>query len=67
MNKLKYAIIGCGRRGMALYKDGALKGRDDAVCVALCDVYEDRLNALSEEVKKIPAVRPFFIMITGGV
>lgn len=52
MNKLKYAIIGCGRRGMALYKDGALKGRDDAVCVALCDVYEDRLNALSEEVKK---------------
>ena len=52
MNKLKYAIIGCGRRGGVLYTDGALKNRKDAVCVALCDFYEDRLNSLACEMEK---------------
>ena len=46
MKKLTYSIIGAGRRGEALY-NGSLKWIDDAECIAVCDPYLDKAEALA--------------------
>lgn len=48
MNKLKFAVIGCGRIS---YKgiEGIIKNREEAILVATCDVVEEKAIAKKEE------------------
>ncbi len=51
MKKIRMGVIGLGKRGYSVMKDVIL-GFDDVDVVALCDVYEDRVECANEAVKE---------------
>ncbi len=50
MKKIRMGVIGLGQRGYAVMRDVIL-GFDDVDVVALCDVYQDRIDKANEAVK----------------
>jgi hypothetical protein len=56
MNKVKIAVIGTGGRGQ--YHVSALSGMNDVEITAVCDVYEDRVNAAADIAEKNGGKRP---------
>ena len=51
MEKVKIAVIGLGQRGSTLIKQLFL-GMDNCEIVAVCDVYQDRVDAMADAIKK---------------
>lgn len=51
MKKIRMGVIGLGKRGMSVMKDVILNF-DDVDVVALCDVYQDRVNDANAVVKE---------------
>ena len=56
MKKIKMGIIGLGKRGRSLSK--TIMSTDDAQIVAVCDVYEDRVDEVFNIVKEKSGVEP---------
>ena len=57
-NKVKTAVVGLGGRGYSIMADLILN-MDNAEVVAVCDLYEDRVNAGADAVERKTGVRPF--------
>ncbi len=57
MNKIKFAVIGTGRRGTSLAKN-VLAAMEDVDLVAVSDGYEDKANQCALEVEKVCGKRP---------
>ena len=57
MEKLRLGVIGVGKRGTGLTK--MFFNMDMVEVVAVCDLYEDRVEAIKEEAKKLGKTEPF--------
>ena len=51
MEKVKTAVIGLGQRGSSMIKH-LLLGMDNCEIVAVCDVYQDRVDAAKGMIKE---------------
>ena len=58
MEKVRMGVIGCGKRGFGLLKD-ILLNMDDVEVVAVCDLYEDRVERAAAKVEEKRGVRPY--------
>lgn len=58
MEKVKTALIGLGQRGYTLLCHLFL-GMENCEIVAVCDVYEDRVQAASDAIEKKKGFKPF--------
>ena len=56
--KVRFAVIGLGSRGYGMLRDVILN-IDDADIVAVCDLYEDRVERARAEIEKKRAHSPF--------
>ena len=57
MRKLKIGIVGLGKRGYNVLED-VLTGMDNIEITALCDVYEDRVQAASDLINEKCGYKP---------
>ncbi|MBR5508161.1 MAG: Gfo/Idh/MocA family oxidoreductase [Clostridia bacterium] len=56
MDKARFLAIGCGSRGVGMIP--ALAETNGAEIVALCDVYEDRVEEMAQKIEKISGTKP---------
>ena len=52
MEKIRIAVVGLGQRGSSLIRDLFL-GMDNCEIVAVCDLYQDRVDAMVAKVKEV--------------
>ena len=58
MEKVRMGVIGCGKRGFGLLKD-ILVNMNDVEVVAVCDLYEDRIERAADKVVEKGGARPY--------
>lgn len=58
MERIRVGIVGLGGRGYNLMED-ILLPRENVDVVAVCDLYEDRVDAAADKVKEVRGVEPF--------
>ena len=56
MEKAKIGVVGLGGRGN--HHAGLIASFDNAEVIAVCDLYQDRVDSVSENVEKVCGKRP---------